>query len=312
MRTYHPYLVAALVLAAATVLAFSPDAWVPMMARAFMLQWALAFAALTLFLLVRSYRPVAFAGLAGALLCGVQLLPTSAPAAAARQGEALRVLHINVFQPNTKHAEIVELILGSGADLVSVQEVTPQWASALLHGLAEEYPYHRIEPRINCYGLAVFSRSPWERSQVHGEASAPFFEVHVEKGGQTIQVLVAHTTSPDGPAQWRSRNRQLDELALRVEAGNSLLVGDLNTVPWDEAYRRFCRRSGMHPATFLPTCTWPVLGPVALIPLDHVLLKGDLQVRSVTPVHVPGSDHRGLLADVVVNMPDPMPTGSAH
>jgi endonuclease/exonuclease/phosphatase (EEP) superfamily protein YafD len=127
----------------------------------------------------------------------------------------------------------------------------------------------------------------------------PFIEVVLKVGGDPVRVLVVHATSPTDRDDLRRRNRQLDQLAQRVGAVRlpTVLVGDLNTVHWDAAYARLCRRSGLITVDG-GLCTWPALGPAALMPLDHVLASADIRPGEVRSFHVPGSDHRGLLADL--------------
>ena len=78
----------------------------------------------------------------------------------------------------------------------------------------------------------------------------------------------------------------------------TVLFGDLNTVPWDGSYRRFCARSGLLSTTPLLQRTWPSVGPLAVIPLDHVLISPSISTAGLRTVNVPGSDHRGLIADL--------------
>ena len=77
-----------------------------------------------------------------------------------------------------------------------------------------------------------------------------------------------------------------------------MVVGDLNTVSWDRAMWRLCSSSGLRVGTVPHEPTFPSVLGLALIPIDHVLVSpGAAVVRSSTFV-IPGSDHRGLIADI--------------
>jgi endonuclease/exonuclease/phosphatase family metal-dependent hydrolase len=47
--------------------------------------------------------------------------------------------------------------------------------------------------------------------------------------------------------------------------------------------------------------TWPSLGPLALIPLDHVLLSPQLAPAAFRSFRIPGSDHRGIMATIALH-----------
>lgn len=281
-------------------LIFSPDAYLPMLARAFMLWWAVGFGALVL---LAAWRRMWWWALANCIAAPLVLLQVGTPVAAqvrATNALGLRIAHMNVLQPNDDHAEAIASVLATNADLISVQEVSPEWAAALRSGLAHQYPYQHIVPNDNCYGIALFSKLPFAQVSTISSAGAPFIEAMIDVGGSRVRVYAVHATSPISYAHFRRRNSQLTELAERVRRGAmpTLIVGDLNTVHWDGAYVRFCARSGARPINSPYQITWPSIGPLAMIPLDHALVSGGLSPQGISTFKVQGSDHRGLLAEV--------------
>jgi len=291
---------ATLILAMATALALSPDAYLPMLARAFMLQWAAGFAFVAAITALRGRWWMTFAALFGAIIVLLQVRVPVLLASDGGTGPALRIAHMNVLQPNARHAEVVRSALASDADVICVQEVSPEWARALITGLGGSYPYQHIEPRTNCYGIALFSREPFTSVRTLVVQGSPFVEAIVRVGERSIRVLAVHASSPISYAHFQRRNAQLAALASNVAANDTptVVVGDLNTVHWDQAYARFCTRSGLRPLAGAELRSWPSVGPVALIPIDHVLVSRDLAFIALKTFKLPGSDHRGLLAEL--------------
>lgn len=300
MNERHQLLIASALLAIACTLAFSPDAFVPMMARAFLCWWSIAFMGLALLALCKRAWWIA----ACSMVCAPMVWPTVAvPVVELSQepsAHRMRVAHLNVLQPNMRHADAVRSIIESGADVVSVQEVGPEWASALREGLSEEYPHFIIVPRTNCYGIALFSKLPVAHAEPLQVAGTTMLHADVMVGEERVRVYAVHATSPGGFGQYRRRNAQLAELADRVSshAGPVVVVGDLNTVHWDDAYRRLCARSGLRPVNPSSLVTWPSLGPLAFIPLDHALVTGGLLPSAINSFRIKGSDHRGIITDL--------------
>ncbi len=298
----HEVRAAAALLAVACVLAFAPDAFLPMLARAFLLEWTLLFAGLAAWALWRRRPWLTGAGALGALMVLLQLDAPVAGSTRERGDAGLRIAQFNLLQPNKHHADVVRLALASDADVLSFQEVSPAWAAALRQGLSSAYPYAQVVPNDHCYGIALFSRRPVTRMTVHHLSGSPVIEAEIEEGTGTLHVFTVHATSPGSLAEHRERNAQLKALAalVRSRAERSIVVGDLNTVSWDRAMWGLCAASGLRVGTLPIAPTFPSVLGLSLIPIDHVLTTPGARVLRSDTFVIPGSDHRGLVADIAV------------
>lgn len=290
----------ALVLGVATALAFAPDAYLPMLARAFLLQWALLLIAVASLMGWRKHWWTASGSILGAALLLLQLPTSGRSTAFVEDKPGLRVMQMNVLQPNIRFEQVIDQALRSNADVVSVQEVGPEWAVALEVGLRYAYPYMHVEPRTNCYGIALFSKRPFKQVGTITIMGSPFIEAVFDEGGIPVRVLAVHATSPINYAHFQRRNQQFEQLAQYLNRSDTatVLIGDLNTVPWDRAFKRFCATTDLRPVSKDKPRTWPSIGPFSLIPLDHLLVSAGLVSSSVETFTIAGSDHRGLLAEV--------------
>lgn len=289
---------AGIVLALGVVLAFAPDHFLPMLVRAFLLQWLLFFGVLAALGTWQRRWWLTGASAGAALLVVMPAVPArTVPIGTAADAE-LRIAHLNVFQPNDAFAEVLQAARATDADVLSFQEVDERWAQALVQGLGADYPYHRIAPRGNCYGIALFSRRPFEHADVLYLTERPVIDATVRTEAGPVRVLAVHASSPGSYREFRDRNRQLDRLAEVVGASDRpvAVVGDLNTVSWDHALRRLCASTGLRESADAPSATWPSIAGLALIPLDHVLATPALDILAPRSFPIPGSDHRGLVA----------------
>jgi len=290
----------AVVLSVATVLAFAPDAYLPMLARAFLVQWAVLLIGISMLMGWRKHWWTAGGAVLGAALLMLQIPTTGKLTAFVTDKPGLRVMHMNVLQPNIRFDQAIDQALRSGADVVSVQEVGPEWALALEAGLRSQYPYVHVESRTNCYGIALFSKRPFQQVGTVTILGTPFIEAVFDEGGIPVRVLAVHATSPISYAHFQQRNAQFEELARHLNSSDTatIVIGDLNTVPWDRAFQRFCATTELREISQGPQRTWPALGPFSLIPLDHVLVSADLVSTSMETFAIAGSDHRGILAEI--------------
>ncbi len=289
---------AGILLTIGCALAFAPDPFLLMLMRAFLWQWALY--ALLIGLLALSTRRwwSASAAFLMALILAFPPQRTVQPVTA-RSGEALmRVAQMNLFQPNDDHEKVISAALATNADVISFQEVSPEWAMVLGQGLRTNFPYQRTVPGTNCYGIALFSRLPFIHADLLPLARRTMLYIEVSTATGPVRILSVHATSPGSYDHFLERNAQLDELAGIVNDRTMpvVLLGDLNTVSWDRALIRLCALTGLREHERNTDATWPSLGGLALIPLDHILVTGELAVDGLDIFPISGSDHCGVSA----------------
>lgn len=302
-KKFRELCIATALLTLALFVAFAPDAYVPMLARAFMVPAVATALILAVFAAFRKRWWIAQSTVLGCAVMAVQVPLPHVELQGTRNGPSLRMFHMNVLQPNTAFDQAIDRALSSNADVISVQEVGPEWACALREGLSEDYPFVHLEERTNCYGIALFSKLPFIAVRTITVSGAPFIEALVEFDGEPVRLLAVHATSPISYGHFRRRNEQLQRLGTYLSKNDTatIVVGDLNTVPWDQAFRRFCSQAGLLSTTPVLQRTWPAVGPLAVIPLDHVLVSNGIRPVALSTVPITGSDHRALIADL--NLP---------
>ena len=111
-------------------------------------------------------------------------------------GVPCRILMANVLTSNTNHAAFLALIEETDPDIVCVQEVGGNWATAL-KTLEEDYPMHLVVPRGDNFGMAVYSRvSPDAPGEAfHDELGIPAMTVPVAIDGVRFNLLSLHTVT---------------------------------------------------------------------------------------------------------------------
>jgi len=238
--------------------------------------------------------------LATAALNGAFVLPWYSGGTNDSPAPSFKLLHANVLSSNREHSRFIELVLDESPDLVVVQEVSSDWATAL-DALHDDYPHGLIEPRSGNFGIALLSRIPLDSSFVVASAplAHPTLVAEVSLGGRSLTVVTTHPTIPVGRSMFDARNAQLDSVSELVGslAGPVMLVGDLNTGLWDLHYKKLESGTGLVNARrgygILPT--WPTFLPFAMIPIDHVLVSGTVRVTELRAGPRIGSDHLPLV-----------------
>ena len=213
----------------------------------------------------------------------------------------LRIIWWNVQSANSQQEAAVDWILSQGADLVALGEISPPWEPALSR-LNTHYPHQVTAIRQDNFGLGLYSKSPvfepeWFEDR---EDFTPTLRVSIQVDGRALDILITHPRPPIGHQATQLRNAQLNSLAGAVSqrGQHTVLVGDLNTTPWNHAFRSFLRESQLtrHRVGLQPT--WPAKILPLRIPLDHCLTSTNLTITRFQVGPPTGSDHAPLLIDL--------------
>lgn len=240
--------------------------------------------------------------------------------------QTLRVMSYNVAAGNGDLARIEDVIRAAAPDLVGLQEVDVHWSArsrfedqaALLGarlGMHVRFgPIYRLEgtgsgPERE-FGLAILSRRPiveFRNHEITRHSTQPgdtiprsmpgFIEALVDVNGFRVRVFSTHL---DYRADPRVRARQVsDMLAIMDNAdGPTILTGDLNAPPQAGELAPLLTRLRDAWQGSDTGFTYPAADPVRRI--DYVLLSDHFAVRGVRVIPSAVSDHRPVVADLVL------------
>ncbi|MFB4315871.1 endonuclease/exonuclease/phosphatase family protein [Actinomadura sp. 21ATH] len=233
-----------------------------------------------------------------------------------RPGGDLTLAGHNLGAANPDPTGTARTLTATGADLLALQELTPQARPAYEKALAHTYPHHTVQGTVGLWSkLPLTHIRPVDIQMDHGPLAAT-------KAPETKQAynraLRATVTTPHGPLAvyvahlgsarltprtgfWTThRNRNAHALAHTIATEPNqrvVLLGDLNATTHDRA---------LHPLTTQLHSTqdttgdgfgftWPATLPVARI--DHILVRG-VQPKSSWVLPATGSDHRPVAARI--------------
>lgn len=264
-----------------------------------------------------------------AALGGVWFLPYWLPKPqAAASGLTLRVATLNIWGYATDHTWVEPWARQAGADVILLQEVSPEFARETLPRLRDLYPYQfsqQDDPRAG--GSATLSRYPI--------ASADFTDVQtpdtlyplravLDVNGQPVAVYNVHLAWPVSQPRLkppfenffarvalgfddRARNNQIAHLVehLENEPYPFIVGGDFNTSASSVTYQRLAAvmRDSFREAGRGLGASWPVSGrrglPAFLPPLiriDYIWHSPRFHALDARKGPALGSDHLPVIA----------------
>jgi endonuclease/exonuclease/phosphatase (EEP) superfamily protein YafD len=241
----------------------------------------------------------------------VQLLLYLGSDADRTEGVGLRVISVNLREGQADPDYLVRSAREQ-ADVLGFQELTPQEVDRLsVGGLDAAFPYRWLDARYGASGVGIWSRFPLEATRRIGGYTMAFVSAQIRVAGISIDptVVVAHMAGP-WPQPIDDWRRDIDrlpvtllEVAEQTGGGSVIVAGDLNSTTDMRPFRGLLRNgyrdageesgAGIEP-TFPADSRLP-----PFIAIDHILTRS-CTATSLRTMKIPGSDHRGLVATVMI------------
>lgn len=256
-----------------------------------------------------------------ALLVGVQL-PPRRPRQPVRSGPAaapgpltIRFLTVNVLGGHADPAAVVGLVREHDADVLAVQELTPEMVGQLKDAdLPGHLPFSHLDPRPAARGTGLWSRWPLTALDPVPDTTSAFPRAEINPDGRPpVTVTAVHPKAPLNHNQdkWQQELESLRQV-LAGTAGPQIVAGDFNATRDHRPFRDLLSTGLADCADTArkrpwPGFTWPSIWPgfvvkvhppsLPFMRLDHVLISRDTcTAREVRVFRVPGTDHCAVLA----------------
>ena len=189
-------------------------------------------------------------------------------------------------------------------DILTLNEVPPAWLSALKEKTGDWFAYSLEATHDSYRGMAILSRLPLDNGRVipfsDEESPLPQAEIRV----YDLSIYAIHTLSPVS-AHWSAlRDAQIAALGRLVSEDTHARIvvsGDFNSSVQSPALQSFFNETKLGDSRLLFRWqpTWMAGTPLA-VAIDHVLFKGDLRSAGFTVLDPIGSDHRPVVARLIV------------
>jgi hypothetical protein len=207
-----------------------------------------------------------------------------------------------------EYESISRSLINSRADIISIQELTPDWALVLKDALSPTYPYHTELNRIDPYGMAVFSKYPMRKiDTIMYEDSAisyqiPALRLEIEIGSNTVDLISAHVLPRMNNVDFMKVQGFLDTLAdwAKNKKGQHIMIaGDLGVTPWDFVLQKLISTSGLRLSRREPH--------LFIQPFEHILYSSSINCNQLKEVLTMSRNHIGILGDYSFIRPEQDP-----
>lgn len=149
---------------------------------------------------------------------------------------SIRIAHFNISASADDYESTIETLAKSKADLISIQEVTPDWQYLLKETLSQKYPYSLAITRLDPFGLAVYSKFPISQLDTFFYEDIPNISgiVQLEKAKHRFKFICAHTTPPLYSLAYEKMRNHLKLVAEQAVSDSipTITIGNFHAPPW--------------------------------------------------------------------------------
>lgn len=256
----------------------------------------------------------AIAGLAQVLALAGPRADWAEPSdAVVTRASSVRILHMNANPLNERPGDALDFIAQCDADIVCITE-PPMLFSIEIYQQRRFAPTHphltRLSPKDYASFQYVLSRWPAREFPNGADETGepPLMALVVDHPAGPFGLILIHPASPRREQRWRVGNQLVRDAAavvsrMRAEGLEVILTADLNGAPGGYRSTLLGQRTDLRrtkplwraEGTFPSGRAWP-----AAIVLDDVWISPALKAASWEALFTPGSDHRSVMAEIVL------------
>jgi len=203
------------------------------------------------------------------------------------------IAHVNVTSAEESYESLTNELLKREIDILSFQEVKPDWARYLQSALKETHPYIIENIRIDLFGMAIYSKFPITKVDTAYAADVPFLTANIELKEDKELCVISTMMLP-------SINKRLDSLQtaqmenisnyIKENQETELVLGDFNMVYWSNKIRDFRENAS------LLNSRRDVSQSVLSVPYDHIFHSSDLECTQFRDIIDTTGNRLGIVA----------------
>ena len=233
------WLLSGLIILGALICMFTPNYFLFKKGANFAIQIMLGYLLLSmLFLAMRQHKLMFTSIVCCAGLC--MFLKNSSNAALKMplqtSNKIIKTAHFNLSASDENYQSTLDAILQTDADVISVQEVTPDWKNVLTEGLGKNYPHSSTFIRMDPFGIAIFSKYELNNIDTFHFEKIPNIVASIRPPEYTegIYFITSHTTPPLYTNALEKMRDHLEKISLYCNTINGPLItmGEYNAPPW--------------------------------------------------------------------------------
>ncbi|GIV31794.1 MAG: hypothetical protein KatS3mg030_096 [Saprospiraceae bacterium] len=220
--------------------------------------------------------------------------PFSTEAFKAADPPHLHLAHINLADVNQADT-LFKMLDGLDPQIISFQEVSPEWANELSDRLSEKYPFQIRYDDPGLHGMAIFSKNKIDQADTLFLGEVPVLCASSSFQGQDLRVFSYYAEPVLTNEARKNFEKQLYQLGEVIwnDSLPCILISTFTMVTWSQPVSDFCQRTGTLEGRkgFINQVTVRGADLLAL-PDDHIFYSPPFVLVFFSELIEPGSNNK--------------------
>lgn len=208
-------------------------------------------------------------------------------------GSFISIATFNLANSNDDFDSTFNLILNSNADLISLQEVNPDWYNYIKNNpyIEKYYPYDTSIVRMDFLGMTILSKYQFLKIDTFNYEHIPNFIGCIKHDSldEKIYFVSTHTTPPVSLKAYSDIRNHLEQVADTVNSISDPIfaLGDYQVVPWSDEILSFRQKANLEDSRRdIPT---------SYFPHDHIFFSKQFECLELQSIGSQKTTHLGIL-----------------
>lgn len=222
---------------------------------------------------------------------GVQRIDTSSNSSR----KQITIVSANVYAPNNNYKQALDVITQENPDIIVLTETDEHWIENV-SSLENTYPYSLKHPRSDFFGMAIYSKIPFQPQMISvGDFDLPLAVLDFKD----FRLIVAHPIPPISEDCMFENKSYLKAVAQNSTSDERpvILAGDLNSTLWGDALKPLMQANLKRINPLGIAYTWPTQFPLFAMQIDHFFAK-NIKAANFKVLGNIGSDHYPIQATI--------------
>lgn len=209
--------------------------------------------------------------------------------------QKVKIVSANVFKNNNQYKNAIDVFTQESPDIIALTETDEIWIKNF-NAVEDTYKYSIKHPRTDNFGLAVYSKLPFQAKMLDlGEYHLPLAVLDFKN----FRLIIAHPIPPISRNNLHENKLYLEAIAENAQNQRKpvIIAGDLNSTLWGEALKPLFDVGLKRINTTGVAYTWPTQMPLIAMQIDHFFAKGITEADFKVLSNI-GSDHYPILTTV--------------
>ncbi len=229
--------------------------------------------------------------------CGVLCLHlrTREPFYPIQYGTFFKIAHINLGN-SSDYEKTVDAILDSHADIISLDDLDPDWDYILKEKLRDVYPYEKTIISLGVYNPAVYSKYPFIEMDTFHYKEAPNIHGCIEIENQKVHFITSAMMPPVDMNAYDEIKKHLLKIANVASKLNApvLTLGDYNVVTHSSEMSTFRTKGNL-------TDSRRSQSLISESPVDYILYSNQLECTDFITINENQNNKIGILGTYQFN-----------